>query len=479
MYQTDQLITFWAQIKPKELAFVDEEHEVTFADLDLFTRKIAQVLNQRGIKQGEVVAIILPSYLAWLFTFSLYRLGIATVAQNNLKAFTSQVKPDWVITLELHTDLAPEKTVMVTEELLELINSTPGMKKLPGFRSPDELATFFQTSGTTGEPKHIAETAEELRSFSFRAGWNDSFGEAEILNLFNVGAAWASRHAFKSLILGKTYYSCIFSDERLVKFISKYPIRTLIGSPLQISAFLEAHEKTAIKLPLLRTICMGGSSPSLKFIDRIKSQLDCKIFNTYGSVEAGFVGVCEAQGQDAYTFSIRPPVLLQIVDESDQVVPEGTIGIVRYQRPDMASSYYKNPEISAQFFKDGFFYPGDRGYLDPQGRLVLEGRTNEIINIGGAKLNPEAIDRIALAQPGVIDCAAFSIAGPLGVDQLAIALVTEGNFDPDIFTTAMATLAPYRIASIFPVASIDRNENGKILRSALSQQYLEQKGQDN
>jgi acyl-CoA synthetase (AMP-forming)/AMP-acid ligase II len=169
---------------------------------------------------------------------------------------------------------------------------------------------------------------------------------------------------------------------------------------------------------------------------------------------------------------VRPPVVLQIVDDNDAPLPNGEVGTVRYKRPDMATSYYKNPAATAEFFKDGFFYPGDRGYLDTEGRLVLEGRTNEVINLGGVKLNPEAVDKIALAQLGVLDCAAFPIPGAGGVEQLAIALVTDEDFDPESFEKTMAKKSPFPIAAAIQLPKIPRNENGKIMRKALSEQYL-------
>ena len=471
MYQTDQLITFWSQIKPNDLAFVDDENEVTFSALDAITRKVCQVINEKGLKQGELVSIILPSYLGWLFTLSLYRLGIATVAQNNMDPFSTKVTPDWLISLEPHSGIALVRTVLINDDLLATINSAPAMAKMPGFKSPDDLATLFSTSGTTGETKHIAESAEELRNFSYRPGWNDSFGDEGILNLFMFGAAWANRHALKSLMLGRTYYSCIFYDERLPKFMSKYPIRTIIGSPAQIASFLDTYERAMIKLPLLKTVVMGGSVPSQQMINRIKSNFDCKIFNTYGSVEAGFVGIFEMKDDNSREFSIRPPVRMEIVDENDAPLRQGELGIVRYHRPDMATSYFKNPIASADFFKNGYFYPGDLGYFDPSGRLILAGRINEVINLGGAKLNPEEIDKIGLAQPGVIDCATIAIPGPSGVEQLAIAVVANSGFDLEAFKESMASNSPFTISAVFLVGKVARNDNGKIMRSILSQQY--------
>jgi len=169
---------------------------------------------------------------------------------------------------------------------------------------------------------------------------------------------------------------------------------------------------------------------------------------------------------------VHSDVTIEIVDDKNLPVASGEVGIIRYRRSGMASGYYNNPAATTEFFKDGFFYPGDMGYLDSSGRLVLEGRSNEVINLGGVKMNPEVIDAIAMAQLGVIDCAAFSIPGPAGVEQLAIALVTDSDFSPENFEKAMAKKSKYPLAAAFLVSAIARNENGKILRSQLSEQYL-------
>lgn len=471
MFKCDEQITFWSQVKPDVLAFVDESHEVTYAQLDSFTRKIATSLHKRGLKQDEVVAIILPNYLGWLFTLSLYRLGISTVSQNNLNPFTEQLMPDWVITIDAHPGFSAEKSVMITDEYLEELNGYPEMQNLPGFKSEESIASFFSTSGTTGEIKYVAATALELRNIATRPGTNDSFGEDGVLSRFMFGAAWAHWHALKCLVLGKTYYSCVFNDYRLAKFVMTYPIRTLIGSPAQIANFLDVQKSTGTKLPLLKTIIMGGSVPSQALIDRIRNQVDCKLYNTYGSTEAGHIAIYPVTDEESQTFSVRPPVQLQIVDENDQPLSANEIGIIRYKNFEMSHSYYNNKEATAEFFRDGFFYPGDMGLIDGNGGVVLHGRSSETINLGGAKLNPEIIDRIALAQLGVVDAAAFPLLGSKGVEQLAVALVTGDGFSRETFEATMLAKSPYPLVAVVQMDAIPRNENGKVLRSILSERH--------
>jgi acyl-CoA synthetase (AMP-forming)/AMP-acid ligase II len=124
---------------------------------------------------------------------------------------------------------------------------------------------------------------------------------------------------------------------------------------------------------------------------------------------------------------------VQIVDELDQVQPFDTEGIVRVASSTMANEYFNNPEATAESFKEGWFYPGDRGRLNENGLLFLTGRESEIINRGGTKIDPVTVDEDVLAYPGVEDAAAFGLSRRVGVEEIAIALVAKEDFDIALF----------------------------------------------
>jgi len=465
-----------AQTHGRELAYVDEAHEVTFRELDLYTQKIAVFLNNYGLKPGELVATLLPTYLDYHFTFALQRLGISTMSKNSFSNFNPEATPDWLITIKPHPKFKAESTILLDPEILTAINDGPEDIELTGYKNESDVARLASTSGTTGRVKYIPVLAGDLESLGTRKSSYDLAGLDNVLSLYPFGSGQTYGLALKNLLAGKTYFNCFFTDHRLAKMLRNYPIRTLIGSPAQMAGFLEVQTQTGTQLPILKTIIMGGSPPSQQLIDRIKSQLDCQIFNAYGSTEAGNISIEEITSHETgLNFAgtiVHSDVTIEIVDDNDLPLANGEVGIIRYRRSGMASGYYKNPAATTEFFKDGFFYPGDLGYLDSSGRLVLEGRSNEVINLGGVKMNPEVIDAIAMAQLGVIDCATFSIPGPAGVEQLAIALVTDSDFNPENFEKAMAKKSKFPIAAAFLVSAIARNENGKILRSQLSEQYL-------
>ena len=462
-----EIISHWAQVQGKDLAYADESSEITFRDFDSITRKIALLINETGIKQGDLVATILPPQLGWLCTFALHRLGVTTMSKNNLSGFNKEATPDWLISLLPHHQIPQNRTIIFDQAYFDLIKASEEMQTLPGYSSPDVIARLFSTSGTTGDVKYIDRTAGQLAEFSTLNASYDFAGTDHIMSLFPYGAGQTYRLALKCLLQGKPYFNCSFPDYRLPKVLSKYPIRTLIGSPAQIAGFLDIQKQTATSLPLIKTVIMGGSVPSKQLVDRILSQLDCRVFNAYGSSEALNIANQEITQSVEGGATLNPEVNLQIVDENDVPLAPLNVGRIRYQRPGMATSYYKNLAASAEFFKSGFFYPGDLAFIDETGKLVLDGRVNEVINLGGVKINPEAVDKIALAQLGVLDCATFASVDETGVEQLAIALVVDGDFNSELFTKAMEAKSPNKPKAYVQVTEIPRNENGKILRHKL------------
>jgi long-chain acyl-CoA synthetase len=466
--KTDELITFWAHLKPAEIAFADESREITFAELDKYTRKIGYMLKEKGINRGEIVGLILPGHPGWLFYLALARLGVPTMMQNNLESFTPELIPDWLISLEAHPGKEVERTIIVNEDYLTKVETSKELQEFEGFTNPTDLATFYSTSGTNGETKFREISAEYAWTASLRIHTNNVFGEDDSFVLLPFGAAWTNRHISTCLIFGKTFYNCMFPDFRLLKFVSKYPIRTIMGSPVQISSFLEVQKQTNTNLPLLKTIIMSGSAPSDQLAVRIKSQMDCKIINAYGSTEVGFVAFSILGENHPAGAWINPSIELEIVDDNDNQLPAMSVGHIRYRRDDMETSYYKNPEATEQYFKNGYFYPGDLGFIDQAGRLNLQGRSTDVINLGGVKVNPEHIESIALAQLGVRDCAVYGHINSSGVEELYIVAVVDNDFDQEIFEQAMASMAEIPISRISIVPSIARTETGKIQRNLLS-----------
>lgn len=469
-----EILSKWASEKPSSVAFADEEHILTFAQLNSMARKTAAVLAQQGIKQGELVCIALPSYLEWTTALALHLLGVTTMSKIGASPFSQQISPDWLICLQADSRISAGKTITFDEQYLERIKASAEMHDCPGYSDELQPARIFATSGTSGAMKYVAVTSSGLQEYVSRGGTHDFFGEEPVLTLFPLGMGASYGRAIRNLHEGRAFFSCGFNDYRLPKLLRKYPIKTLLGSPVQISAFLDAQLNTGSELAHLSNIILSGSAPSAQLVSRIKSQLNCKIFNGYGSTEAGGIAMKEITSAEPTGSAINPLVELEIVDDNDKVLAPEQTGRIRYRRPGMSTSYYKNPEATAEFFKDGFFYPGDLGFIDSAGHLVLAGRSSEVINLGGVKINPEKIDEIAMAQLGIIDCAAFAVMADSGIEQLAIAVMTDSDFDLEYFSKVMSKKSPWMPKFIVPTTRIPRSETGKILRHELQAEFKRQ-----
>lgn len=165
--------------------------------------------------------------------------------------------------------------------------------------------------------------------------------------------------------------------------------------------------------------------------------------------------------------SFIPRAELDIVDESGQSVAPGEPGDVRYRGPGLASGYSGgDPEGS---FRKGWFHPDDRGRLSVDGSFVLEGRTAEIVNVGGVKVDPTTVDAAVEGFPGVIDAATFVIEKLPGVPELDLAVVAQADCDLRALDQLLRKRLPGKHPTVFgQVSVIPRNRMGKVERGRLT-----------
>ena len=163
---------------------------------------------------------------------------------------------------------------------------------------------------------------------------------------------------------------------------------------------------------------------------------------------------------------VTPGTTVQIVDRSGTVLRPGREGLLRIRSDYAVDGYLNSPEETTQAFRDGWFYPGDIGALDEDELLVITGREQTTLNIGGDKINPEAIERVLAAFDGVREAGVFSLPNEFGNNEICAAVVCEGKPDEQkLKAYCAAHLALHSVPSrIFFASRLPRNEMGKIDR---------------
>ena len=121
--------------------------------------------------------------------------------------------------------------------------------------------------------------------------------------------------------------------------------------------------------------------------------------------------------------------------------------------------------------RDGWFYSGDVGSVSADGVVLVAGRTNDVMNIGGNKYLPEAIEEVALTCAGIRDAAVFLVPDKHGVEAPWIAVVRgEGHQPGELVSKLAARWSQLAGIRVVVVTEIPRNQMGKIDRLTLRQQ---------
>lgn len=479
MTKLGKFVEFWSKVSPEGLAVADERYAFTYSELDALVKQSATCFTEYGIKPGDLVALNLNSVFNFVFSLTLNSMGVKFIVRQSQKTLPLAVEPDFFISLS-HPEWFPEnRTIIVNDTLFKDIRKSKESQNLSGFRDGTIPALIWSTSGTTGDEKYIEVSSNVLYEKILEPTITNYFPDEFVLNLLPYGAFWSTRIALQSLIFGKPYITYGFPDERILEVISKYSVKTVMGSPGQLARMLDDVDRylhEGRKVPPVTTFIVGGESPSVKLIERLRTHFRCRVFNNYGSTEVGGIAHCEIQtGRESLI--IRPFVELQIVDDEDRHLPRGIEGRIRVRSNSTPDRYLGDPEGSKEHFQGGFHYSGDRGLLDRHGNLVLSGRGDNIVHIAGSKINPESIEFSLSELPGVLASGVLAWANPdRGVDELAIALEVKDGFEPERLAQELkAGMASLGVVNVFLMPVLPLNPNGKLVRGELARQLASRK----
>ena len=462
-----------ADENPNGLFSRSADETVTNGEAVVLAKQIAYELRRLGVQPGQVVALDLPDPLSILFTEAVYHeAAVSTVIPDDYPT-DGALRPDWVFSNRSPLPREGSRLVPVDARFLRRIEQNPSGIS-PSDASIDTLRIVF-SSGTTGTPKAMAmgatmEKMMDAASASF-------FASAPNLTLMDTGTARGIGEFFLSVKTGQTYLCAGgLAPAQVIRLALRSSPKMLKGSPNQIAALVAELDAQHLTLPSIETVIVSGTVMPAGVAERMRRAAEgCRIVGNYGSTEAG--GATSHDYESGDPFDAGHPVRgseVEIVDDEGEAVPIGTVGRVRYRSPGMVHEYLGDPEATARAFTDGWFYPGDLGFLRSDGGLTLAGRQSELLNAGGVKIDPVRIDQFALQYPQVEDACSFDYATSTGIRQIGLALVADRDFD--VHTLVADLEAEFGVAAPKLLARVDlipRTVTGKPVRRTLAERYSE------
>ncbi len=471
----DRYVAHRALKMPHAIAVSSSSGDRSFARLDGDVGRFAAALDREPRPVLACVRIADP-YVHFLVLLALARLGIAmtSIGAGRDAGLVDLLGPDLVVA----DGPAPAEpwasglrwlhvTQAWVDEALRAHEGIPARTRPDP--DPDALAMLMTSSGTTGTPKKVALSWAQLESRVVQACLAISGSLARVICPLEPG----SGGFFAALPTWHGGGTMVFASPDPAVLAAALPsLRPtgLVLAPIQMQLILAALPAGALPLPELWVTMVGSHTPAA-LSRAVRLRLTGQIHVNYGSTEAGAVSSAPLAvlGDDpAAVGFVAPWASVQVVDEDHAPLPPGTLGQIRMAGRDVVSAYLDAPEVTAERFHDGWFYPGDLGTLGADGALRVEGRSDDVMNFGGEKMLPRAMEDAAMSCPGVRDAAAFSLPDAAGLPAPWLAIVRDGTLDPAALDRALCaalpTLPPIRVAW---TDVVPRNARGKVERDAL------------
>ena len=333
----------------------------------------------------------------------------------------------------------------------------------------DHWAQIVVSSGTTGPSKAApASHVQMLRRTRILEPLLGIGPDDRYLPLIDLAYALGRHSAVRVLDVGGAVVlrPLPATVPQLLALLRAERITYLSLTPTHVRAVLDGMDGEAEPaLPAMRALSVSGSALPLADRVDVRRRLTPGLHISYGSNEMGFAthaGPAELDLAPASVGRALPGIRIEIVDDARAAVAVATIGEIRVAGAQMQDAYLGG---DASGHHDGWFHPGDTGWLDAHGLLHLAGRTDDRINFGGNKVYPFEVEAVLRTHPAVADCAVFGVPSRLHQEVVAAAVVlAAAATTAELREHCRAHLARPKIPALFlRLDRLPRNATGKVL----------------
>ena len=357
--------------------------------------------------------------------------------------------------------------------------------------APDDDATIFYTSGTTGNPKGALGTHRNLITNIFSGGYSGARmmlrrGEEivppqprttlTVIPLFHVTACSAGMMG--SVAAGNTLiFMRKWDVVRAMEIIEREKVHVTGGVPTIAWQLLEHPDRAKYDLSTLEAIAYGGAPSAPELVKRIYTEFGALPGNGWGMTET-MATVTSHAAEDYLNrpTSAGPPVAtadIKIMDEDGtRELPVGEVGELWARGPMIVKGYWNKPEATAATFVDGWVRTGDLARVDEEGFVYIVDRAKDMIIRGGENIYSSEVENVLYAHPAVTDCALIGIPHrTLGEEPAAVVHLAPGMraTEAELQGWVKQHLAIFKtpVAIRFVAETLPRNANGKILKKDL------------
>ena len=469
----------------------------TYADLRCESAKAANALVSLGCKKGDRVSVQVAKSPQALFLYlGCLRAGLVFHPLNTgykkheLDYFLGNAEPAVVVCDTAYLSLMQElASVHGISEVLTLNADGSGSLSdhVAGNDSdfetvmcePEDLASLLYSSGTTGVPKGIMLTHQNLssngRTLVDYWGFSDRDVLLHALPIFHVHGLFVA-------------VSCVLLAGASMRWLSGFQIdqvlleiphsTVMMGVPTYYTRLL-ADVRFGAGLTQNSRLFVSGSAPLLEeTFHEFEARTGHRILERYGMSETGMNTSNPLSGErKAGTVGFPlPGINVRVVDDSGVMLHSGQIGNIQVKGPNVFKGYWKLPEKTEQdFTHDGFFDTGDKGCFDDAGYLSIVGRAKDMVITGGLNVYPKEVELVIDELEGIVESAVIGVPHlDFGEAVVAVVVLRSGfAFDEsELILQIKDKLSSFKVPKrIVAREELPRNTMGKVQKAVLRLEY--------
>jgi len=443
---------------------------LSFTDLDRRSDEVAVGLEGHGVREGDVVALVLPSGPEHIVAYlGAAKLGAITAAVNpkltaverrrvlelagpRVVVCTDELAPDG--TLEAPAGGPPQILgITLADDPDGVLTQVAQRAKSPRPLRPDPeraIAIIF-TSGTTGTPKGAVFCGRQIAFVTQTDVGAEWGGGGKTLAGSALSHLGPMTKLAGNLRRGATQYlTTTWRASSTLRRIAELEIAAVGGVPTQVALMLRDPDFDRYDLSCVRAIVMGGGPATPALIKEARRRFGVPVAVRYSCTEAG-IGTAtgfDAPDQDAEVSVGRPQpgVTLAVVDEDGREVAHGEVGEVTLNSPAVMRGYWGDENASsAAFTRLGAVRTGDLGWIDEEGRLRLAGRSRERYVRGGYNVHPMEVEGVLADHPAVAAICVVGRPDPV-MGEVGVAVVVANPAAPLPDIAALRAFAGDRLA---------------------------------
>jgi acyl-CoA synthetase (AMP-forming)/AMP-acid ligase II len=482
-----------AAVQPGQLAISDDRGaELTYAQLLAAVEASAGRFAAAGVGPGDVVPLIARNQAAWVTAaLGLIRAGALPAAVNwrlaapEVTALLGLMAPAAVVTDDDCAALvtaANSGLPVLTCPGAPVAASANGSPARPPQRPAARLrgsepAILLHTSGTTGRPKLVPLTHDQLvtaATFMSLEVPEAAPGARHLsaLPLFHV--AGLANLCYAMFTGGHLHVLGSFSPAGFVDELSGRRIQLTQLVPTLIQAVTSEVSSRAEPpdLPDLVEVVYGASPIRPDLLERAVAVLGCRFRQNYASTETGPLPISSLSPRDhdpargRLATAGRPSLGWEVrLGELSEIQVRGAAPL---------PGYWNNPEATARTLTpDGFYRTGDAGTVDGDGYITIVDRLNDIVITGGENVFPAEVETVLAQHPAVADIAVIGIPDDTWGETVHAVVVAAPGFDTgELLSWARERLAGFKCPTgVTVVPELPRNATGKVTRAALREPY--------